>query len=464
MESANNNYVNKSVLLAVTITSNFFNPLMGAAVNIALPQIGREFSLEAVMLSWITMAYLLASAIFLVPFGKTADMWGRKKMFLYGTIFFAIATFLCGFSPSGDLLIIGRFFQGITSAMMYSTSMAIVISAFPAKERGKVIGYNVSATYVGLSIAPILGGFLTQTLGWRSLFLISAVITFITAIAIILYIKAEWKEESDEKFDWIGTLIYMPSMTFLMLGFSKLPETNAIILTILGVIGLVVFVISQLKSKHPLLNMKLFFENKVFASSNLSAFINYSATFAVGFVLSLFLQYAKHLSPQEAGALLITQPFLMAFVAIFSGRLSDRINPRWLASMGMAISAIGVVMLTFISMNTSEIYIIFALAILGFGFGLFSSPNTNMVMSSVQSKYYGIASATLSTMRATSMMFSMAIATLSVHIYLGNQIINDSNILSFIYSSKVVFIVFSILCSVGIFFSFVGKKELKVNI
>ena len=458
MNLQKNNEVNKTVLMAVTMTSNFFNPLMGSAVNIALPKISGEFSLDAVAMSWVTMAYLLASAVFLVPFGKIGDMMGRKKMFLYGNIFFMIATLFCAVSPSGYILIISRFLQGLGSAMMFSSSMAIVISAFPPQERGKVIGLNVAAVYVGLSAAPILGGILTQTFGWRSLFYINVVVSAIITLAIIFKIRAEWVEAQNEQFDWLGTLIYMPSMTALMYGFSKLPTLFAVICTGVGIIGLIAFVIVEKKHPFPVLNMKLFFENKIFASANLSAFINYAATFAVSFVLSLYLQYAKHLSPRDAGMVLITQPLLMAIVAIFSGRLSDKINPRWLASSGMAISVIGIAMLAFIEIDTSQSFIIVALAILGFGFGLFSSPNTNMLMSSVDKRFYGIASATVSTMRTTGMMFSMAIASLSVHVFVGEKTINDSNLDLFIHSSKVVFLVFTILCIIGVFSSLVGKR------
>lgn len=461
METQKNNEVNKMVLMAVTMTANFFNPLMGAAVNVALPKISSEFSLNAVSMSWVTMAFLLASAVFLVPLGKMGDMWGRKKMFLYGNIFFMLATFLCAVSYSGSFLIFSRLLQGIGSAMMFSSSMAIVISAFPPHERGKVIGLNVSAVYVGLSVAPFLGGILTQALGWRSLFFINTGISLLITSAILIKIKAEWIEAQNEKFDWLGTLIYIPSMTALMYGFSKLPTVPAIFITAAGIIGIVIFIMVEFRNPFPVLSMKLFFENKVFASSNLSAFINYAATFAVSFVLSLYLQYAKHMTPKEAGLILVTQPILMALVASFSGRLSDKVNPYWLASSGMTISVIGLIMLSLIQKNTPLGSIIAAQMILGFGFGLFSSPNTNMVMSSVERKFYGVASATVSTMRSTGMMFSMAIAALSVHVFVGEQLINDSNVESFIRSSQVIFLVFTVLCILGVFSSFVGKKVLK---
>jgi len=458
MNTNNNSESSRLVLLIVTMVSSFFNPLMGAAVNIALPDISAEFTLTAIQMSWVTMAFLLASAVFLLPFGKIGDIYGRKKIFLFGNIFFLVSTTACFFSFSGTSLIIARFLQGLGSAMIVSTAIAMVISAYPPKERGKVIGFNVSAVYLGLSAAPVLGGYLTQTFGWRSLFFINAVVSMLIVVAIIVKIRQEWIEAGDEKFDWKGTLIYMPSMTALMYGFSNLPSVHAIFFSIAGGVGMVVFVLVEMKVPFPVLNMKLFFENKVFASSNLSAFINYAATFAISFVMSLYLQYAKHLSPKEAGLVLVTQPVLMAIVAIFSGRLSDKINPRWLASSGMAISVVGLVMLTFIEIDTSQSYIILALAILGFGFGLFSAPNTNMIMSSVEKKFYGIASATTGTMRATGMMFSMAIAALSVHVFVGNRVINDSNVGSFIQSSQVIFLIFSLLCVLGVFSSFVGKR------
>jgi len=207
-----------------------------------------------------------------------------------------------------------------------------------------------------------------------------------------------------------------------------------------------------------MLNMRLFSQNRVFALSNLSALINYAATFAISFMLSLYLQYAKGMEAREAGMILIAQPTLMAIMASFSGRLSDKMNPRILAALGMGISTIGLFILSFISQETSIGYIIFGLIVLGFGFGLFSSPNTNVVMSSVDKKIYGTASAILATMRSTGMMFSMAIAALSMHLFLGNAKINIQNVPDFISSTKVVFVIFTLLCFVGVFLSLMKKK------
>ena len=451
--------VNKTLLLVATMATHFFNPFMGAAVNIALKKIGSDFSMSAVGLSWVSMSYLLASVIFLVPFGKLGDTWGRTKMFLYGTIFFAISTFLCAFVPNSTMLIIIRFMQGIGAAMMTGTIMAIVISAFPPEKRGKVIGLNVSSVYIGSSLAPMLGGMITDAFSWRGLFFINATASLLIAILIIWKLNREWSETVKEKFDFKGAILYMISISLLMYGLSKLPDLLAIIMTFTGFAGLLVFAKVELKTQFPVLNIRLFTENRVFALSNLSALINYAATFAMSFMLSLYLQYVKGMEAREAGMVLVAQPLLMAIVASFSGRLSDKKNPRVLAAIGMGISAFGLLVLSFISSDTSIIYILVSLIVLGTGFGMFSSPNTNVVMGSVDKKVYGTASAILATMRSTGMMFSMAIASLTLHLFLGESQINIANIPQFIISTKIVFAVFTILCFFGVFTSFVKVKK-----
>jgi len=191
MHSNTDQQFNKRILLGVIFLSSFFNPFMGSAVNIALPSISRDLSMDAVELSWIAMAFLLSSAVLLVPFGKLADIWGRKKMLLYGNVFFTFSTLLCAFSESAFMLIASRFLQGIGSAMILSSGMAIIISAFPPENRGRIIGWNTSAVYVGLSAAPLLGGILTQTFGWQSLFFINAAAGILIIAGIAFGVKAE---------------------------------------------------------------------------------------------------------------------------------------------------------------------------------------------------------------------------------------------------------------------------------
>ena len=452
--------VNRKILLAVILISSFFTPFMGAAVNIALPKIGDEFSMNAVAMSWVAMSFILSSATFLVPFGKLADIFGRRKLFLLGMIIFTAATFLCGISPSGPFLIFFRLLQGAGSALLFSTSMALIVSAFPPEERGKVIGIYTTTVYSGLSAAPFLGGILTQTLGWRSIFFITAAAGALMVPAIIFKIRGEWIESASEKFDYKGSVIYTISIFSLMCGFSKLPENFAIALVVAGIVGFTIFINMELRTESPVLNMKLFRYNRVFAFSNLAALINYAATFGVTFILSLYLQNVKGFAPREAGLILITQPVIMAVTASVAGRLSDRIDSRILSSLGMGIIVAGLMMLVFIGQETSNRFLISALAILGFGFGMFSSPNTNSVMSSVARRDLGVASATIGTMRLTGQMISMAIDSMAIHIFIGESKINSSNIPQFLHSVNLIFIVFAVLCFIGVFASLArGEKK-----
>jgi multidrug resistance protein len=256
--------VNKKLLLSLTIVSSFLNPFMGAAINIALPSISAEFSLNAIQMSWIAMSFLLASAVTLVPAGKLADMYGRKKIFMYGNVIVFVSSIICTVAHSAELLIILRVIQGIGGAMIFGTTMALVSSVFPPEERGKAIGINVTAVYLGLSMAPILGGFLTQSFGWRSLFFLVSPIALFGAVASYFFLKAEWIGAKNEKFDFKGSLVYIIAMSAFMFGFSKLPDLNAIVLTVIGVIGLFLFVLIELKTTFPVLDIHIFIDKSHF--------------------------------------------------------------------------------------------------------------------------------------------------------------------------------------------------------
>ncbi len=445
--------MNRYVFLGIIFTSSFFNAFMGAAINIALPSMSIDLSLNTDDMSWVNMSYLLSSAIFLVPFGRIADMYGRKKLYFSGNLVFIIASLLCIFSKSSSMLIGFRFIQGTGSAMIFGTTMAIIASVFPPKERGRALGMNVSAVYLGLTLAPVIGGLLTQYIGWRSIFLINFIAGFFVLLGIALKMKTEWKNEVKGKFDYNGSLLYMFAVFFIMYGFSKLPELYAILMLSAGLIAIIAFVKYEIKIKEPVLSMDLFFKNRIFLFSSLTSLINYAGTFAISFLLSLYLQYAKGLSPADAGLVLIIQPALMALVASFAGRLSDKYESGLLSSVGIAFISVGLIMFTFIEIETSYSYIVTALVFVGFGFGFFSSPNANAMMGAVEKQKLGVASAIAGTVRIFGQMFSMGVATMVLHIYLGKEKISQLNVSDFIVSAKTVFLIFSILCLTGIFFS-----------
>jgi EmrB/QacA subfamily drug resistance transporter len=448
-----NDRATKLTALTIASLSSFITPFMISSINIALPVIGKEFKTDAVVLSWVATAYLLAAAVTLVPFGKLADIHGRKKIYMIGMVLFTLSSLLSAVATSAFMLIVFRIFQGAGSAMVFATGIAILSSVYPVEERGKVLGIAVAAVYIGLSCGPFFGGFLTHYLSWRSLFLI--IIPFGVVIILLIWfkLKGEWKGAEGQKFDLTGSIIYGTAIFAFMYGISILPATLSAILILTGVVGLFAFVRWERVVASPVFEVNLFATNRTYAFSCVAALINYSATFAVGFLLSLYLQYIKGLSPQEAGVVLVSTPVMMAIFSPFAGRLSDRIEPRVISSLGMGLTALGLVLLILLNAHTALVYIVASLMILGFGFALFSSPNMNAIMSSVDKRFYGIASASVGTMRLLGQMLSMGIVTLIFALYIGRAQITPQSYTMLIKSVRVAFIVFACFCVGGIFFS-----------
>jgi EmrB/QacA subfamily drug resistance transporter len=451
----------KSALVVATFSS-FLTPFLATSINIALPAIQSQFHADAVLLSWVATAFLLSTAVSLVPAGRLADIYGRKKVFLRGMILVTAASLLTAFSISVPMLIFFRIFQGIGTAMIFSTQMAILTSIFPPGERGSVLGINVAAVYAGLSCGPFFGGALTQHLSWRSLFLVPLPLCLISIYLIYKKLKGEWAEARGESFDLKGSLIYGATLVMLVFGLSRLPSISSIALLISGGLGLAAFVKWELTVQHPVFEVRLFSTNRVFAFSCLAALIHYSATFALTFMMSLYLQYIKGLTPQMAGLVLMAQPLMMALFSPLAGKTSDRIEPRWIASGGMALMAFGLISLSRIGGETGMLYIVLLLLLIGFGYALFSSPNMNAIMSSVERRYYGVAAGSVATMRLIGQMFSMGIATLILSLYIGRVEITPEYYSDFLRSVNTAFVVFAVLSCAGIFLS-MARGELRTE-
>ena len=442
----------KSVLL-VTSFAAFLAPFLGSAVNLALPAIGKDLHANAISLGWVVSSYILSTAVFLMPFGRLGDIVGRKKIFFQGIILFTISTFLIIFSHSIFSLIILRIFQGLSSAMIFGTSLAIITSVYQPGERGKAMGINITATYLGLSCGPVIGGLLTQYLGWRSIFAFLVPFGIISLILIQRKIKTEWAEAVGEKFDFRGSFLYGIALASFMYGFSKLPSLLGWISVLAGALLAVIFLVVENKFSNPVFDIRLIMNNRVFAFSGIAALINYSATSAIGFFISLYLQYLKGLDSRSAGLIMISQPIAMTLLSPLAGKLSDKRNPGVIASFGMGITASGLILLCFISQSTPDYIIVLLLLLLGTGFGIFSSPNSNAIMSSVEKRHLGIASGVVGTMRMLGQMMSMGIAMMLISLFIGKQTINPETYPGLISAMRIGFIIFSVLSILGIFAS-----------
>jgi len=336
--------------------------------------------------------------------------------------------------------------------MIFVTGLAIITSVYPSDQRGKAIGINIAVIYVALSCGPVLGGVMTHHLGWRSLFWamlpVGAVILALTGRTL----KGEWAECRGERFDLKGSIVYGIVLVMVIYGFSILPRGPGIVLVAAGIAGFAGFLWFEFRAESPVLNVKLF-RNTTFALSNLAALINFSATFAVVFLLSLYLQYIKGLDPQSAGLILVAQPAVMALFAPIAGRLSDRILPQKLATLGMAITTLGLSSFAFITAETRIPWICGGLLLLGLGFGLFSSPNTSAIMGSVERRFYGAASAMVSTMRLLGQMLSMGLTMMVFAICIGSVQITPVQYPALLQSIRTVFLIGTALCFAGIFAS-----------
>lgn len=447
---------NKLILITTSLGA-FLVPFMTSSVNIALPSISNELVINSAVLNWVALAFTLATAIFILPFGRVADIFGRKKLLFLGMSLFTLASLVCGVSVNALMLIVARALQGISGAAIAVTVVSILTSVFPSGARGKALGLNVAMTYIGLSSGPYLGGLLTKFLGWRSIFFISAFVGLVIAISL-LNLKQDWAEAKGERFDYLGSVIYAVSLVGIIAGFSMIRSFWGPILIVIGIIAIIIFAIFESRVKFPILTMSLFKNNKVVAFSSLAALINYSATFALSYLLSFYLQYNKGFDPSHAGLILIAQPLVMAIFSPIAGLLSDKIEPQKVASIGMVMTTIGLSFFIRLNNNTGLVYIIIALLILGFGFALFSSPNTNAVMSSVEKRYYGITSGILGAARTIGQALSMGIASSVLAVFIGNVQLSSENADSLLSAIRVTFTILALLCFVGIFASIARGK------
>ncbi len=441
--------VDRRVVLLVASIASFLTPFMGSSVNVALPTIGTEFAVDAVTLSWITTIYLLAAAMFLVPLGRVADITGRRRVFLLGMIGYTVVSLLCAVSVSETMLIVLRAVQGFTDAMMFGTSLAIVTSVYPAQERGRALGIAVASTYSGLALGPFIGGLLTRTAGWRSIFVLTVVLGAVAVTLTLWKMRGEWAEARGQKMDYGGSLLYAGGLLGIMYGLRLLPGLVGVWPIAAGAVLCALFIVRESRVDYPVLHVSLF-RNATFALSNLAALINYSATFAVSFLLSLYLQYLKGLDPFTAGLLILSQPVIMAVFSPLAGRLADRVEPRLLASAGMALTTVGLVLFAFLDEASPFARIVSTLVLSGLGFALFSSPNTTAIMGSVERRYYAVASATTGVMRLIGQMLSMGIAALVIALLVGEVQITPERYPAFLHAFRVGLLVFAALCAVGI--------------
>lgn len=445
---SNRHMVQFALCLAV-----FLVPFMGASLNLAMPFIAADFSMSAFSLTFLVSTYLLGTALFQMPAARLGDLIGRRRVFLIGMVGLGLATLMCGLSWSGASLIFFRVLAGIGSALVFATNMAILTSVFPREQRGRALGINTAVVYLSLSVGPLLGGLLAKHFGWRSIFFVAFAMTAAATAVSVRAIRDEWIEAKGEPFDHVGGFVYALAVGGVVMGFSHLPDAMGWVLLVLGLVATLAFVRVEGRAAFPMLKLDLFFGNRHFRLSALSAMINYSASFAISFILSLYLQFVKGMEADRAGLVLMAQPLAQTILSPFAGRLSDRVNPSYLTTSGMAAISVGLALLSLLTPETPLYVAALMLFLIGTGFAMFSSPNVNLIMGSVSSRDAGLASATTGTARQIGQAMSMAMTSLIIHAYMGDREITVETAALYLPAIKTALLIFAAVCLVGVYTS-----------
>lgn len=436
------------ILIFVAVScASFLTTYTGSSINVALPTIGRELGMNHAQLQYVVSAYVMMNAALLVPFGRLADIYGRRPLFHTGMIVFFIAHLVCAFASDGWFLIAARGAGGIAAAMFFSSTIAILSSVFEKSERGKILGINVSFAYTGLTIGPFIGGYLTSWWGWRSVFIS---VTPVVAVALCLSLwklPRDSRRQSVKSFNLFGAVHYFAMIISFIVGLSALPDLKGMLTLGAGIVLGIVFFRRDGRASSPLVDVRRFRRNRIFVFSNLANFIQYLSAFATSFLLSLFLQNdgIRGLTPHATGLILLTQPLVQALFAPLAGTLSDRLPARWLASGGMAVTASGLLMFAIISPSTPIKAMVLILVCQGLGFAFFSSPNNNMIMSSVTADLYGIASGIMATGRVLGMSLSLAATAVVFNWFNSHRHGPDAFLISF----HTLFAIFFVLSLIG---------------
>lgn len=426
--------------------------LDGSVVNTILPVLREAFSSSIASIEWVVTVYLLVLSGLLLSFGRLGDLRGHKNVYLLGFLVFITSSALCGLASSVVVLVIFRSVQALGGAMLAANSPAILTKSFPARQRGQALGLLATMTYLGLTVGPSLGGWLTDQFSWRAVFYINIPVGLVAFILSLRFIDPDTRSTHNETFDFIGAALFLGGLTALLFGLNLGQELGWLSIPILisistAIIILFVFWWVETRIPSPMLDFKLF-TNKLFTLSVTSAIINYMCVYSITFLMPFYLIQGLGMSPSKAGLILTAMPIIMAIIAPISGGLSDRFGTHLLALVGMVVLASGLFLLSRLTPDSSPLDIVVRLAVTGLGIGVFISPNTSALMGAAPRERQGIASGVLATSRNMGMVLGVgyagAIFTTKLGL-LGNESAN-----SIVLATQVGFLAATFIAVLGI--------------
>ena len=402
-------------------------PLAVSASLVAIPNIANDLQVSAVLVGWIPAVFLLSSLVSQLPGGRLSDLIGLKKAFMGSTLIFAIGSLVAGASPSIEMLLLARVMQGMAGAILASAGMAMISRIYAAKGRGAALGWMTSAVYLGMTAGPLIGGWLVDWSGWRSVFILPVPILIGVIIALHWSVPGEWISGEKHPIDWLGATLFALGMILLFSGSTQLIEMSGMIFSIVGIGMIYLFVKWSNRATYPLVNIDLLVQNKPFIRSVLAAFFMYSSQYGIVLILALYLQYNRGLSPTDTGQLMMLQALMMTICAPIAGRLSDRLGHRILATSGSFAIALGLLALTLMGQTTPLWMIGAAIMTIGFGHGLFSTPNNSSALGSIPPDKVGIGSAIVSLARQSGQLLGTAVISLLLALYFAGAAIAQSD-------------------------------------
>ena len=447
----------KYVIFVAFITS-FFAVFLSVGIVLGVPAIASEFGMNNIFQNWITTLTALVIAVFTLPAGQISGKYGVKKSLIMGVSIFLLASIGACLSFSTESFLIFRVFQGIGIAFSNVSAMAMVVHAVKPQNRGKALGFTVTGIYLAGSLSPVFSGYLVHNFGWRSMFYFVIPFLILCVVLMVLKIPKEWKTYEGSKIDAIGYVLYGVGISLFIYGFTNLMNEFGFISVIIGLILLIIFGYYELKLDSPAFNMNLF-RNMKFTSSNVAALCSYLAIASLTTILNYHFQYVRGWNAQMSGFMLIITPIIMAIMAPNSGKLSDKIHPQKLAAIGMSITTVALVILIFLDANMPLYLIVVAMILQGVGMGLFTTPNTNAIMSSVPPKETPNASAAQSAMRTIGQTMSLGILTLVFAWIMGNLKLSSEYSSMIVQSSQLICIICTVICIIAIFASLVGIRS-----
>ena len=389
----------KWIVLSVTTIGALMAAIDSTIVILGLPDMMVKLHADLISMIWVIMAYILVSTVFLLSFGRVADMFGRVRMYNLGFVVFTIGSALCGFSGNATQLIIFRLIQGSGAAMMVVNSVALITEVFPPNERGKALGLNAITFSIGGVAGPILGGLILTLADWRWIFFINVPVGIFGAVWGYRVLREMSVRKKGEKFDGIGAGSFSLGLTALLIALTlgieySFTSTPIVVLFIFFLIGVAFFIWWERRASNPVLDLSLF-NNRVYNFSVLSAMIQSLALFAVNFLIVFYLQGVRGYDPLKAALLLIPLPVATSIIAPLGGNIADRIGARIPATIGLLIQGAALIWFMQLTPNTSLFNIGAGLALMGIGGGLFYPPNTSAAMNAAPKNQLGIASGTL---------------------------------------------------------------------